>query len=1134
MKTLTAAIAMASASIGILFSSIGSREASNTDQNDLTHRLQATDSVVQPESPPFKTIGHPSFMSPHAAPITVHDGFAFVVNTPADTVDLIDTTTRELVHRIPVGIDPVSLALRPDGKELWVSNHISDSVSVIDLDRDSHFYLQVIATIQEFDAKTKATRFDEPVGIAFASNEKAYVALSSENEIAVIDVSKRKITNRIKIRSQDPRQIIVRNNRLYVIPFESNNQTQLSGGNKDNIDGDLVTFDAWQHSVVHNNVLSIGHVVDIVKHPDVPDRDLFVFDTTTDKLIETVDTLGTLLYGMTVDSNGNVFIAQTDARNDINGRAGTKKQGLKELDNRAFLNRITHVAFADKVASRSNSNADVKFIDLEPLPPQHPDPNDAVATPFAIEVSCDDSTLFVTSAGSDKLITVDAKSGDSLGSVNIGSVPRGIALEPASDKTIAWVFNAVDNSVSIVDASDASNLLLVETVSLEDPTHPSVKRGRKIFNTATASTTGTFSCASCHPDGHTDQLLWVLKTPIVSGGNQIMPRSTMPIRGLRETAPFHWDGIPGDPYGGNNSANVHRQVAPNSDIADPVSTARHLIDGALGSTMAMVGQEGKNDEGKSGLLSSGQRNDLARFLLAVPYPPAQQRAYTNELTERAREGFELFHIKGDDDPSKTAPNVCGDCHRMPNWVSTNTPGSGMDAPTWRGAYDRWLILPQGRLNIVEFPFFRNVAERGLDEESIWRFSWGGRPRFNPVWNMVVEGSTGFTGTFARQTTLCQATVADNPTIQLLDAIETSALERACIVQVSATFIEDGQPVRKALQLIPDGRNREAKYVEVDQQFSRVSTARPGSESAPAYHRKELIRLAKDGKFVGTFTAHIGQNHDYDHPQPVIWTRGPIERQRGQQQFPFVHPNKRSMQVSGRHIASGAFPVVNGHRVDGAVYVENERVTIELAKLPESGMQLLQIQNPDGLISNDFIFHVADSHQAAEKVKQLIRDHRTDSRTAFVAAVSKGNLTEAGRLLKRGAIVNARDPESGSTALSAAALRGNLRMVRFLIKNGANVSRTNRDGNAPLHVAAFLGRMEIVGLLIENGASDSQKNRRQETPRDVVSGEWSEGLGEFYLGIAAASGFEIDLDQIKLDRKKMAQKLGEIARSNESD
>ena len=49
----------------------------------------------------------------------------------------------------------------------------------------------------------------------------------------------------------------------------------------------------------------------------------------------------------------------------------------------------------------------------------------ALATPFAIEVSGDDSTLFVSAAGSDKVFSMDAKSGKVLGRVKVGAVPRG-------------------------------------------------------------------------------------------------------------------------------------------------------------------------------------------------------------------------------------------------------------------------------------------------------------------------------------------------------------------------------------------------------------------------------------------------------------------------------------------------------------------------------------------------------------------------------------------------------------------------------------------------------------------------------------------------------------------------------------
>ncbi|MBM3967942.1 MAG: hypothetical protein FJ308_23245, partial [Planctomycetes bacterium] len=258
-------------------------------------RVAAPTNLTTSGSP--SSVGAPMLMSPHSNPIAISRGTVFVANTPANTVDLFDAESRQLVDRISVGIQPVGIAVRPDGKEVWVANHVSDSVSVIDNDPSSRTFHEVIATIQEFDPTSRSTRFDEPVSIAFASDEKAYVSLSSENKIAVVNVSSRRVERRLNIRAQDPRAIAVRNGQLYVVPFESNNQTQLSGGTG-KLDGDLATFNAVEHSVTNNNVLSLGAVVDIVKHSKVPDRDLFVFDTSTDKLVETMSSLGTLLYGV--------------------------------------------------------------------------------------------------------------------------------------------------------------------------------------------------------------------------------------------------------------------------------------------------------------------------------------------------------------------------------------------------------------------------------------------------------------------------------------------------------------------------------------------------------------------------------------------------------------------------------------------------------------------------------------------------------------------------------------------------------------------------------------------------------------------------------------------------------------------
>jgi YVTN family beta-propeller protein len=1048
--------------------------------------LTATFSATAAPNQPAK-IGHPSFLSPHSRPIALHGDRVFVANTPADTIDVLDAKLRKVVHRIDVGIDPVCIAVRPDGKEIWVANHVSDSVSVIDNNKSSPTYLQVIATVQDLNPKTKATRFDEPVGIAFANNQKAYVALSSENRIAVINVSTRQVTKSLYLTAQDPRAIAVRGDRLYVLPFESNNKSQLSGGYK--IDGDLVTFNAHEHSIAKNNVLSLGHKTDIVKHPRVPDRDLYVYDTKTDKFVTVVNTIGTLLFGMTLDSQGNVFVSQTDARNDVNGRAGTKRHGLKELENRAFLNQITRIDFD------GDRSAQPKFINLEPLPPDHPSPGQALATPFAIQISNDDTTLFATAAGSDKLFTVDTKTGKILDRIEVGSVPRGIALSPDKNgkPSQAWVLNAVANTVSLVDVSNPTSLKIQATVALQDPTHHAFKRGRIAFNKATASTTGTFSCASCHPDGHTDQLLWVLKTPIVTGGKQIMPRSTMPVRGLRDTAPFHWDGIPGDPYGGNNSANIRSHVEPNCDINVPESQTRHLIDGGLASTMAMVGKETKNDEGKAGLLTRQERDDMAKFLLNVTYPPAQRRAYDNKLSQRAEDGFELFHIKGNHE-GKPKPNVCGNCHRMPFWVSSNTPGTGMDAPTWRGAYDRFLILPQGRLNIIDFDFYRRVAEQGIPERKMWRFSWRSKERFDPVWNMVLEGSTGFSGSFARQTTLNQSTANDQLTNDLLAALEKSASEGGIVLQAEGVFIKGEESSPAKLQF---------------QNGTYLGT----TEDRKSYSRDRLIKLASSGKCIGTFTGRHGENDDYDHPQPALWTRGPIHSQRGKQQFPKLYANNRTMKISGRHIRTGANVLVNGRMVPATIKVaKNDRVEITLESLPQVGMHLIQVQNLGGLFSNDFIFHVAQDPQKL-----------TELQNALETAISQGNLAETKRLITNGARVNTL-PKDGGSPVSTAAYHGHLEILKHLFDVGARANFENGDGNTPLHVAAFAGNMDIVKLLLRKGASITKRNKRQQTATDIVSSDWNEVTAGFYRAVGEATHRRFDLAQIEKIRPQIAQLL----------
>ena len=514
-----------------------------------------------------ESVGFENFLSPQANPIALSPdgGKLYVANTTSGTVSVLATSSNAVIATVAVGVEPVSVAVRPDGNEVWVSNHVSDTVSVIDTNPTSPTFHRVIETIQDLDAQG-ATLFDEPVGIAFASNTKAYVALSSRNDIAVVDAVNYEVTGRIHVTAQEPRAIAVRNGLLYVAAFETGNQTQLSacGGLGDDTIGslcslgvdDLVTF-ATDPNLPNN-------VKNIVVDTGVPDRDLFVYNTANDQLVEAVTGVGTLLYGLTVSSTGQVFISQTEARNEVNG---DHDMVLADLDNRMFLDEI-----ATTSCSVGGGCGAVTVFDLHAAtpPPGQPAPGTELSTPYGIAISDDDQWLVGTSAGNSRAFLMTAggvvKTRLDLGSgADLGQqIPRGVALRSngSGEPQTAYVLNTLENTVAVVSVAihpdpTPPTLTLVSKVGVgADPTPQDVRRGEIAFSSSLASSSGTFSCASCHPDGNTDQLLWRIggACPAIGCGDGDEPRSTMPIRGLRDTLPLHWDGTLGDPVGGRNGA----------------------------------------------------------------------------------------------------------------------------------------------------------------------------------------------------------------------------------------------------------------------------------------------------------------------------------------------------------------------------------------------------------------------------------------------------------------------------------------------------------------------------------------------------------------------------------------------------
>ena len=81
---------------------------------------------------------------------------------------------------------------------------------------------------------------------------------------------------------------------------------------------------------------------------------------------------------------------------------------------------------------------------------------------------------------------------------------------------------------------------------------------------------------------------------------------------------------------------------------------------------------------------------------------------------------------------------------------------------------------------------------------------------------------------------------------------------------------------------------------------------------------------------------------------------------------------------------------------------------------------------------------------------------------------------------------AENGDGGNTALWFAAqgpLPNGIEIARILIEQGANPNRICEHGTTPLHLAALWGHLRVVKFLVENGASHEIADADGQTPFD---------------------------------------------------
>jgi YVTN family beta-propeller protein len=516
----------------------------------------------------------------HPMALSTDNQVLAVCNLPDNRVELFDVTSGLPVPLgdVPVGLDPVSVRFRTTN-ELWVVNHISCSVSIVDRARRV-----VVATLDTLAG---------PADVVFAgSPERAFVSCARTNAVMVFDpVGRTGITN-IAIDGERPRALAVSPDRskVYVAIFESGNGTTILGrrlteenrppvpGVVENTNGPYggqnpppnagAGFSPPRNPNVTNKPPLVSHIVrknaggrwiddndgdwtefvsgtdaalsGRVQGWDLPDHDVAVIDTST---LNVTYIIGLMNLCMAVDVNpvsGQIAVVGTD---------GTNERRFEPNLNGVFLR--VNLALIDPV-TRAKSLFDLNpHLDYQTRTVPSAERDKSIGDPRGIVWNAAGTRGYVSGMGSRNLIIIGAN-GHRLRTqpIDLGEGPTGLALDESRQRL--YVLNRFSASVSVIDTATDS---VIATVPFFDPTPAAIKNGRRhLYDTRKTSGLGHVSCASCHPDARMDRLAWDLGDP---AGTMVTNQSPFhPMKGPMVTqtlqdilldeflvrTPLHWRG----------------------------------------------------------------------------------------------------------------------------------------------------------------------------------------------------------------------------------------------------------------------------------------------------------------------------------------------------------------------------------------------------------------------------------------------------------------------------------------------------------------------------------------------------------------------------------------------------------------
>ncbi|HEY3243682.1 MAG TPA: hypothetical protein VGM03_10050 [Phycisphaerae bacterium] len=515
------------------------------------------------QDPPRAVGTFVNFESTQVRPLALAaDGqWLFACNTPDNRVAKIATADMSIALEIPVGLEPVALAVHPIDGNVWVTNYLSDSVSVID-------------PVAGYVIRTLAVG-DEPSDIVFhPSGSHAFVTLGQERALAVIDTVSLAVT-KFAVDGDDPRAMAIDPNAaggptLYVTCFHSGNNTTIVRPENVHTEDqqhpeDYAHYDPGDPQTIPPLVARIiqdmnPNYQDIlcqdVANPCLPfntlDHDVIVYNISDPGAGMTpsaiIGDVGTLLNGISVNpQSGRLFITNTDARNFVRFEPNVRGHLVDH--------QVTIVDPAGGTSSKRDLHAELpSFNDVSAPNPEAQ--AISLAEPMAIVTNAAGDRAYITAFGVDRVGVLDVTEGGDfivLARIDVGPGPSGLALDNVAQRL--YCLNRFDQTISVVDLAGDSNTV-VQTVSLGyNPEPATITDGRAFLYSSKRANNWGSACATCHAGADTDRLVWDLgdpNGPLVSppgglgGGKKWHPMKgpmrTQSLRGLVNHQPFHFRG----------------------------------------------------------------------------------------------------------------------------------------------------------------------------------------------------------------------------------------------------------------------------------------------------------------------------------------------------------------------------------------------------------------------------------------------------------------------------------------------------------------------------------------------------------------------------------------------------------------